>query len=889
VKPKNSFKHGFAILSLAAVIPSFAWAESFRISDIRVEGLQRVSASPVFAALPLQVGDTADEDSISTAISSLFATGFFSDIQVLHEGGVLIVTVKERPAISEVKLDGNKAIKTEQLNKVLKDQGIAVGQIFQKDTLDALVHELERQYVAQGRYGAKVEAKVVEQPNNQIKLDIKIDESKVSGIINIQFVGNNTFDDGKLKDLFDLKAKGWFSFLSGNNHYAKEKLKGDIEKLESYYLDRGYLDFKVVSSQVSLSPDKKSVFITLNLHEGEIYKVNKVSIAGDPILPETAIEMVLLLAQGDIFSQNLMTTTSEYITTLLGNAGYTNAKVEGIPQRNEESKTVDIDFFINPGQRVYVRRINFKGNTRTTDEVLRREMRQMESASAIKAKIEQGKVRLERLGFFKTVEVENKEVPGSADLVDVEYKVEEQPSGSINGSIGYGQGSGAIFQAGLEEKNWLGTGKELGVAVSYNKYVTQYSLNYNDPYFTADGVSRGISLFYSKRDYGYSNVADYTTNNYGLSVNFGYPISEIQRLNFGLGFDHTEVKLQGYAAQEIIRSPVEIDLSKAPYTYINSSNLSKLSNNDPDGDGLYEDYSYVDGLVAPQNLHVSEPGFIDLYGDVYNSLNISASWLRSTLNRGILATRGNQESLTLKVGLPSTDLQYYKLEFNGQYFQPLTEDLTLRFKADLGYGDGYGDMDRYPFFNNFFAGGFGSVRGFRRYTLGPQSSPSLNYLRVPTSFVAVDNDFDAVNSSPFAAIGSSYILCDNELASTCGALGEKGKLEMQALETGSSRAYGGNVLIEFSTELLFPLPFIEDQRSFQTALFVDAGNVFDTHCGDLQDNCSNVDLSKLSSSYGLGLSWLSGFGPLTFSISRPIHKNETDRTEVFQFSLGAGF
>ncbi|RYZ99114.1 MAG: outer membrane protein assembly factor BamA, partial [Moraxellaceae bacterium] len=312
MKPKNSFKHGFAILSLAAVIPSFAWAESFRISDIRVEGLQRVSASPVFAALPLQVGDTADEDSISTAISSLFATGFFSDIQVLHEGGVLIVTVKERPAISEVKLDGNKAIKTEQLNKVLKDQGIAVGQIFQKDTLDALVHELERQYVAQGRYGAKVEAKVVEQPNNQIKLDIKIDESKVSGIINIQFVGNNTFDDGKLKDLFDLKAKGWFSFLSGNNHYAKEKLKGDIEKLESYYLDRGYLDFKVVSSQVSLSPDKKSVFITLNLHEGEIYKVNKVSIAGDPILPETAIEMVLLLAQGDIFSQNLMTTTSEY-------------------------------------------------------------------------------------------------------------------------------------------------------------------------------------------------------------------------------------------------------------------------------------------------------------------------------------------------------------------------------------------------------------------------------------------------------------------------------------------------------------------------------------------------------------------------------------------------
>ncbi|MEY4591044.1 MAG: hypothetical protein RL497_3120 [Pseudomonadota bacterium] len=887
MKPKNSIKCGLAILSLAAVLPSFAWAEEFRISDIRVEGLQRVSASPVFAAMPLQVGDTADEDSINTAISSLFATGFFSDIQVLHEGGVLIVTVKERPAISEVKLDGNKAIKTEQLNKVMKDQGIAVGQIFQKDTLDGLAHELERQYVAQGRYGAKVEAKVVEQPNNQIKLDIKIDESKVSGIVNIQIVGNNTFDDDTLKDLFDLKQKGWFSFLNGNNHYAKEKFKGDIEKLESYYLDRGYLDFKVVSSQVSLSPDKKSVFITLNLYEGEIYKVNKVALAGDPILPEDAIKLVLLLGQGDIFSQNLMTTTSEYITTLLGNAGYTNAKVEGIPQRNEANKTVDIDFFINPGQRVYVRRINFKGNTRTTDEVLRREMRQMESASAIKAKIEQGKVRLERLGFFKTVEVENKEVPGSADLVDVEYKVEEQPSGAINGSIGYGQGTGAIFQASLDEKNWLGTGKEVGISASYNKYVTQYGINYNDPYFTPDGVSRGISLFYSKRE-SYATVADYSTNNYGLSVNFGYPISEIQRLNFGFGFDHTEVQLQGYAGQEIIRSPIPLSLSETPSTYIKKSNLEKLANKDPDGDGFYEDYSYVDGLVEPSQLYESPPGFIDLYGDAYDSVNISAGWLRSTLNRGILATRGNQQSLTLRVGLPSTDLQYYKLEFNGQYFQPLTENLTLRFKTGLGFGDGYGDMERYPFFNNFFAGGFGSVRGFRRYSLGPQASPSLSYLRQATSFVGVDENFDGVNEN-LASVGGSYILCDDTNAASCGDFTELGKLGMQAGSTYDSRAYGGNVLVEFSTELLFPLPFIEDQRSFQTALFVDAGNVFDTHCGKLQTNCSDVDLSNLSSSYGIGLSWLSGFGPLTFSVSRPINKNETDRTEVFQFSLGAGF
>jgi outer membrane protein insertion porin family len=875
-------KRGFAILSLAVAIPAVAHAENFRVTDIRVEGLQRVSASPVFAAMPIQVGDYADGESVRAAISALFATGFFSDIQVLQENGVLIVNVKERPAISEVKLDGNKAIKSEQLNKVLKDQGLAVGQIFQKDTLEGIAHELQRQYISQGRYGAKVDAKAIEQPNNQVKVDIKIDESSVSGIVDIQIVGNKAFDDDTIKDLFDSKSTGWFSFITSDDHYAKEKLKGDVEKLESYYLDRGYLDFKVVSSQVSLSPDKESVFVTLNLSEGEVYTVGKVGLAGDPILPEEEINKVLLLKSGDTFSQNLMTTTAEYITTLLGNAGYTNAKVEGIPQRKEGKNVVDIDFFINPGQRVYVRRINFKGNTRTTDEVLRREMRQMESASAITAKIEQGKVRLERLGFFKEVDVENKEVPGSSDLVDVEYTVEEAPSGSINGSIGYAQHSGAIFSASLDQKNWLGTGKEVGIGVSYNKYLTQYSLSYNDPYFTPDGVSRGISLYLQKRDFGVYGVADYTTDRYGLSVNFGYPISEIQRLNFGIGYNHILVKTGRFASQEIVRSPGELNFALRDYAYVNFSE-SSLKPLDLDNDGIIEDYSLIDGFVGPENIPVSPPGFLDLYGDEFDSVTLNASWVRSTLNRGVLATRGNYQSLSTQIGVPQTDLQFYKLEYNAQYFQPLTDSLTLRLRTNLGYGDGYGDLERYPFFENFFAGGFGSVRGFRKSTLGPQMSPYSDYITMDgVNFQAFDDNADGINDS-LNPTGTAFVLCD-----TAGANCDQGKLLTTKNET-RGRAFGGNVLVEFGAELIFPLPFIEDQRSFQTAFFIDAGNVFDTHCGARQENCSDIDLSRLSSSYGIGLSWLSGFGPLTFSVARPINENSTDDTEVFQFSLGAGF
>lgn len=864
------------------------YAESFKITDIRVEGLQRVSASPVFAALPLQTGDYADTESVRIAIQDLFSTGFFDEVEMLRDGSILIVKVKERPTISEITIDGNKAIKTEMLEEAMSKNDLAEGQIFQRSMLDGIVNELERQYVAQGRYAAEVDANIVDLPNNQVKIEINVDEGKVAAIKHLNIVGNKVFSSEELIDLFELKSSGWLSWITSDDRYAREKLKGDIETLESYYLDRGYLDFKVVSSQVSLSPDQKSVYITLNIEEGEIYTVNKIEMAGELILPEDRIRQLVLLREGETFSQNLMTTTEEYITTLLGNAGYTNAEVQGIPKQNPEEKTVEITFLVNPSHRMYVRRVEFKGNTRTNDEVLRREMRQMEQSSASNAKIEQGKIRLERLGFFKEVNVENKDVPGTSDLIDVEYTVEEQPSGAVNASIGYGQGSGFLLGASLQENNWLGSGKQIGISVNHSQYQTLYNFSYSDPYFTPDGVNRGWSVFYNARDYSKINVTSYTTDSYGTTLSFGYPISEIQRLNYSIGYTHLSVETGSYTVQEIKRTPEELDLENQTYLAMAHS----VFENRPEEieAGIFEDFSLDTQLVTPDMLVQTEPGFVDLYGDTFNTFSMKIGWLRSTLNRGIMATRGSKQTLSLDVTVPGSDLQYYTLEYDGQVFLPLTDDLTMRFRTTLGYGDGYGDMDRLPFFRNFYAGGFGSIRGFRRSSLGPQASAPAYYTTANSDYTGADSNADGVNDY-YEQSGLAYVLCEQDFYdSSDRPVCLDGQLQRSYGVTNTrNRSFGGNVLIEFGAELLFPIPFLEDQRSVQMSLFYDVGNVFDTECGETQINCHNVDAKELRSSFGIALNWLSAMGPLTFSLAEPIEYGEDDRRESFQFSMGVPF
>ena len=870
--------------SLGLALPVSAFAQSFVVNDIRVEGLQRVSAGTVFAALPVRVGDQIESLEIQSATRALFRTGYFQDIEIGRENGVLVITVRERPAISKIEITGNKAIKTEDLLKGMNDNGLAEGQIFKRATLEGLAQELQRQYVAQGRYGASVKTEVKELPRNQVELKVIVDEGSVAAIKHINIVGNHAFSDSELEEIFELQTTGWLSWLNSDDKYSREKLTGDLERLESYYLDRGYLEFKIDSTQVSLSPDKQSVFITINVSEGDVYTVSDVELAGDPVVPEEEVKRLLLVRKGQTFSQVLMTTTSDYITKRLGNEGYTFAEVNGIPEANEEDKTVKVTFFIDPGKRAYVRRINFRGNTRTSDDVLRREMRQMEAASASSARIEQSKVRLERLGYFKEVQVETSEVPGTSDQIDVEYTVEEQPSGTIGGTVGYAQGSGLVLGANVQENNWLGTGKSVGFAVNTSKYQTVANFSYTDPYFTPDGVSRGFNVFYQTRDYSEINVASYTTDTYGAGISFGYPISEISRVGLNVGYNHLSINTGPYAVQEIKASPV-------PYpsidTMIDSDQLKAVSdalNNtkteiDPE---TGEEIQVPDPLPIDLNMPVDTSllntdlnGFIDVNGDDFDIFSLTGSYAKSTLNRGILATRGASQRLSLEFALPGGDLEYYKLIYTAQYFRPLTRDLTLRLRTRLGYGDGFGDTPALPFFENFFGGGFGSVRGFERNTLGPRSTPAEGY-RLETS-AWVDTNGDGVVQTD--ELTSSYVLDV-----------DTGELEANPLTANRRNdPFGGNILVEGSAEVIFPIPFVKDQRSMQSAFFIDAGNVFDTSCGISQINCYDIDASHINVSAGIGLTWITGFGPLTFSLAKALRENEDDEIEVFQFSLGNSF
>ena len=852
------------------LLPATVFAQSFRVNDIRLEGLQRVSAGTVFASLPVQIGDTMDSVAIQRATRSLFRTGYFADIQIGRDGGVLVISVRERPAISEIEIEGNKAIKTEDLMKGMTDNGLSEGQIFKQATLEGLTQELERQYVAQGRYSASVEADVIELPRNQVKLKITVDEGSVASIKHINIVGNSKFSDEELNELFELKTTGWLSWLNSNDRYSKEKLTGDLERLESHYLDRGYLKFAIDSTQVSLSPDKEAVYITVNITEGDIYKVSGVELAGEPVVPEEQIKRLFLLREGQTFSQVLMTTTSDYITRRLGNEGYTFAEVRGIPETDEDDKTVKVTFFMEPGKRAYVRRIEFRGNTKTTDEVLRREMRQMEGGSASTARIESSKVRLERLGFFKEVTVDTQEVPGTSDQVDVEYTVEEQSSGSIGASLGFAQSSGLVLGANIQQNNWFGSGKRVGFNVSTSTYQTVYSFNYTDPYFTPDGVSRGFNVFFRERDFEEVNVSSYTTDSFGGSVNFGYPISEIERLNFGIGYTNISIETGSQAVQEIIGSPRLFDGDTFLDEFITEDQATAITNEINGNSSPYDSSIVGVGtslISANPNVLVNSPdGWVDENGDEFDILTLNASWRQSTLNRGRLATRGASQSLSFEMSLPGGDLEYYKFTYQGQYFRPLTRSLTLRLRTKLGYADAYGDTTELPFFEHFYSGGFGSVRGFKRNTLGPSATPAEVY---DTSLY--DNNGDGVLDSRV------YIVDD-------------GTGQLRTTTVGDDDdPFGGNVLVEGSAEVLFPMPFIKDQRSLQSAFFIDAGNVFDTDCGENQQNCFDVDLSKLSVSAGIGVTWITGFGPLTFSVAKALKENEFDDTEFFQFSLGTAF
>ena len=772
---------------------SLAHAQGFKIADIRINGLQRVSAGSVFGALPLNVGEQVDDQQLVESTRALFKTGFFQDIQLGRDGDVLVITVVERPSIASIDIEGNKAISTDDLMKGLKQSGLAEGEVFQRATLEGVRNELLRQYVAQGRYSAAVDAEVVAQPRNRVGLKIRIDEGEVAAIKHINVVGNTVFDQTELDDQFTLKTSNWLSFFKNDDKYAREKLSGDLERLRSYYMDRGYINMEILSTQVSISPDKKQVFITVNISEGAKYTVRDITLRGDLKVPEDQIHALLLVQKGQVFSRKLMTSTSDLITRRLGNEGYTFANVNAVPVPSKDGNTVDIEFVVDPGKRAYANRINFRGNTKTEDQVLRREMRQMEGGWASTYLIDQSKTRLERLGYFKEVNVETPAVAGVDDQVDVNYSVEEQSSGSITASVGFAQSAGLILGGSITQNNFLGTGNSASLGLTRSEYQSKYNIGFTDPYFTKDGVSLGYNAFYNKTDYNdyYDDgVSYYSINSYGAGATLGYPINETSRISFGLTAQHDSIEPGTYSADEI-----------------------------------YD--------------------FIDREGKEFTNFKANLGWSESTLNKGILATRGYAQNLNLMVTVPGSDLSFYKIDYTGQTFLPVSASTSLRFHTKLGYGNGYGSTDGLPFYENYTAGGEGTVRGFESGTLGPRNTPA---------------------TGTYSSAGQAYY------------------------SDRDTEALGGNIMITGGVEYLFPMPFIRDNKSLRTSLFWDVGSVYSDKCYlSTTTGCDGVDLSQMASSVGVGVTWYSPMGPLSVNLALPIRKPDDAETQVFQFSMGQTF
>jgi outer membrane protein insertion porin family len=802
------YKFYFLSFFLATHLLAF---DEFLVSDIRIIGLQRVSTGSIFNVIPISVGDKIDSRKSSDITKSLFSTEQFDDIQIARDGNTLIISVIERPSISAIDISGNKALKTEQLLESLDGVGVKEGEVYKRSTLEGVKSELVRSYASNGRYGADVDIEEIKKPRNRIEINIKVDEGKSAKIEKINIIGNEIFSDEELFKGFELSEGSFFSFLNNDNAYSREKLKGDIETLESFYRDRGYLKFSIESSQISLSRDMKKIFITFNVVEGNKYTISDAQVIGDvPIEDEVYSEIISSLANLT-YSQAQITSIEEFFTNVLGNRGYAFAEVKGNPEIDEDTNEVKIIFSVEPGKRTYTRKILFTGNEITQDYVLRREMRQFEGAWSSNNSIEAGKVRLERLGYFKQVDVETVPVPNTDDQIDVIYSVEEETTGSIGGSIGYSD-FGLSVGFNLQEQNFLGTGNTVGIGVNKNIYSESYNLSYLNPYATKDAVSLGYNLYYRKTDYGEFNVANYLSNSYGAGIQFGYPISDIQRVNIGLTYDKTNIDIGTQPAREIW-------------------------------------------------------DFINQEGSNFETLNIQTSWQRVTLNRGMFPTSGSSTVVSLSSTIPGGDIDYARLNIRQKYYRPINEDFIFGFNIELGYLTAYGKTKETPFFQNFYAGGPRSLRGFESNTLGPRSTEApcyeFNY-EDGTCPNLIDTDGDGIADAPYY----------NPYANS---------------EYNKRVSIGGNIKVEGSFQLIFRLPFIEDQRSMRSAFFFDFGNVFSDNCKEYQFNCYEPSIDDLRYSYGVGVTWITGFGPMSFAIAKPTNAGKYEETKEFQFTVGNVF
>ncbi len=704
-------RHIILMILLCGCFIGNAWAQlPVTITDIRLHGLQRISEATVFNYLPIKPGETLDSEKAATAIRELYQTGFFSDVQLKVEGHVLNVYLVERPSIAEIKISGNKEIETEQLKTALKQIGLAEGHVFNRSLLEKVEQELQRQYFALGKYGVQITSEVKSLERNRVAVSIKIVEGEVARIREINVIGNKAYSDKTLLDVFQLSPHTTLAFFSGSSKYSKQKLAGDLEMLRSFYLDRGYINFNIDSTQVSITPDKKDVYITINVTEGSQYTVRKVTLSGDLIVSQEELMSLIEIKAEQTFSRKLVSESSNRINERLGVEGYAFANVNAIPEVDKDKKTVSLTFFVDPGKRVYVRRINFFGNSKTQDVVLRRELRQMEGAWISTTKLNRSRIRLQKTGFFDEVNIETPPVPGKPDQVDVNFTVQERPSGNVTASLGYGQGQGIILAGSINQNNFLGTGKRVSAEINNSEVNRIYSFSFTNPYYTIDGVSRGFRLYSRKTTAAAANIADYTADVLGGSIDYGFPLSEYNFARLGVGFENTDIKLS----------------DSTPQSY---------------------------------------RGFIDKYGSNYDSPKITASWSHDTRNKAFFADTGTYINLSTDFAAPGGSATYYKASYRHQWFVELPKQWTLLLEGDLSYGDGYGRTDQLPFFENYYAGGGQSVRGFRDNSLGPK-------------------------------------------------------------DPATGRALGGNRKVIGKGELILPLPFAESGKSFRVTGFVDVGNVY---------------------------------------------------------------
>ncbi|MEJ2590399.1 MAG: outer membrane protein assembly factor BamA, partial [Candidatus Thiodiazotropha sp.] len=615
----------------------------------------------------------------------------------------------------------NKDLETDRLKAGLKDIGLAEGRVFKRALLETVEQELNRQYFARGKYGVKIKSTVKPLERNRVAIDIEISEGLTARIKKINIIGNHAFDDDELLDRFQLGIPAWYALFSSRDKYSKQALAGDLETLRSYYLDRGYIDFKIESTQVSITPDKKDIYITIVIKEGEVFTLKDIKLAGDLELPQDELFPLIHLRRGEVFSRKKLTASADRLNKKYSDAGYAFANVNSIPDIDRKNRTVGITFFVDPGKRVYVRYVNFSGNASTRDEVMRREMRQMESAWFSGEKTRLSRERLQRLGYFSEVNVETPAVPGTTDLVDVNVAVTEAASGSLSAGVGYSQTQGVILNGSITQDNFLGSGKRVSMSFDTSTATKKLSLAYNNPYYTIDGVSRGMEMSYRKTDFSQLNISSYSTDVGRLGMNFGVPVTEYDRLHFSLAYEDTTFYLGSAPSQEII-------------------------------------------------------DFMDLNGDHFRDLELVGSWIRDTRDRAIFPTQGGKQTFSVETNSPGSDLQYYRLTYRNSRYFPLTSNLTLMLNGELGYGDGYGNDDTLPFFRNFYAGGIGSVRGFKENTLGPKDSRgdalganSKVVGQMELSFPAFGEDFkDTVRVGLFLDAGNVFDLAGGESISWDG-------------------------------------------------------------------------------------------------------------------------